>query len=401
MVRTSLFLLVILAACEPVRQEPDVRWYRGNLHTHTLWSDGDDFPDMVVDWYRSRGYDFLSLSDHNTLSAGERWIHVDSLRRPLFEEYVAHLGRDGIDTIRVADSTRARLKTFEELSRQFNQPGRFILIQAEEITESVGSLPVHMNATNIKEFIPPQGGSTVAEVLQRNIDAVLDQRERTGQAMFPHINHPNFGWGVSLDDLLAVRGERFFEVYNGHPLVHNRGDADHPSVEEMWDVLLAARVLGGRPLLFGLAVDDAHHYHGMDPALANPGRGWVMVRADTLTPIAIVEAMEAGLFYSSTGVSLRDVRWSEGRLAIDIAAESGVRYRTEFIGSAAAAGGGDPSVGVTLSSVEGDSPSYSLRGDELYVRAKVVSTKPVQNPTHAGDTEAAWTQPVVPNPDIR
>src|SRR5579863_10299269 len=50
------------------------KWYRGNIHTHTLWSDGDDYPEMVALWYRDHGYDFLSFSDHNTLLRKERWI---------------------------------------------------------------------------------------------------------------------------------------------------------------------------------------------------------------------------------------------------------------------------------------------------------------------------------------
>lgn len=43
--------------------QPEWQWYRGNLHTHTLWSDGDDFPEMVALWYRDQGYHFLAISD--------------------------------------------------------------------------------------------------------------------------------------------------------------------------------------------------------------------------------------------------------------------------------------------------------------------------------------------------
>src|SRR4029077_11032378 len=50
------------------------KWYKGNIHTHTLWSDGDDYPEMVALWYKARGYDFLSFSDHNTIMDHERWI---------------------------------------------------------------------------------------------------------------------------------------------------------------------------------------------------------------------------------------------------------------------------------------------------------------------------------------
>ena len=54
--------------------ESGARWWKGNLHTHSLWSDGDEYPEVVVDWYKSSGYDFVALSDHNTLAVGDRWI---------------------------------------------------------------------------------------------------------------------------------------------------------------------------------------------------------------------------------------------------------------------------------------------------------------------------------------
>lgn len=43
-------------------------WYRGDLHSHTFHSDGSwDVPDLVGFW-RRQGVDFMTLSDHNTLS---------------------------------------------------------------------------------------------------------------------------------------------------------------------------------------------------------------------------------------------------------------------------------------------------------------------------------------------
>ena len=41
-------------------------------------------------------------------------------------------------------------------------------------------------------------------------------------------------------------------------------------------------------------------------------------------------------------------------------------------------------------------PAYTFTGKELYVRARVVSTKPHPNPYQKGDTECAWTQPMTP-----
>ena len=54
-------------------------WLKGNTHTHTTESDGDTSPELVARWYRDHGYDFLILSDHNTLTDPGSLAHlVDS-----------------------------------------------------------------------------------------------------------------------------------------------------------------------------------------------------------------------------------------------------------------------------------------------------------------------------------
>src|SRR5947209_13984497 len=61
---------------DPVTAHAGPRWFKGNLHTHSLWSDGNDYPEMIVDWYARHGYHFLALSDHNVLGQGQRWMSV-------------------------------------------------------------------------------------------------------------------------------------------------------------------------------------------------------------------------------------------------------------------------------------------------------------------------------------
>jgi len=210
-----------------------------------------------------------------------------------------------------------------------------------------------------------------------------------------------------------VRGEQFFEIYNGHPSVRNQGDAHHVSVERMWDILLAFRLtelkLGP---LYGLAVDDSHHYQRFTLTNANPGRGWVVVRAQRLSAASIVGAIEAGDFYASTGVTLKQAERTKNRLRIEIDPEPGVEYTTQFIG---ALRGFDPSskaapqptnsalpvtriysaeIGIVLGEVRGAQAEYTLHGDELYVRAKVVSTKLKTNPYATNEVEVAWVQPL-------
>ena len=415
-----LLLPLALAAAQPPPREP-LRWWKGNLHTHSFWSDGDDFPESIVDWYKTNGYQFLALSDHNVMQKGDRWLTVTNrTRQATLEKYRERFGSRWVELRPLQREPMVRLKTLAEFRRLFEEPDRFLLMASEEISDRAEGLPIHLNATNLRDLIKPQGGTSVTEVIQRNVDAVLEQRRRIGQVILPHVNHPNFGWAITAEELMTVRGDRFFEIYNGHPAIHNEGDAFHVSVERMWDILLAFRLsrLNLGPL-FGLAVDDAHNYQEFARNHSNPGRGWVMVRSASLGAESLIAAMEAGDFYASTGVRLKDLRRGPRELSLEVEAEPVVTYTTEFIGTLE---GFDPTsvprarptnslravtrqyseeIGTVLGVVSGPRASYALQGDELYLRAKVVSSKLKNNPYAASERETAWTQPLVRPPTAK
>ncbi len=380
---------------------PSSVWWKGNTHTHTLWSDGDGAPELVTSFYREHDYAFLVLSDHNTLSRGEKWFPIreganSRLTAARVDELRAKFGVDAMRVREVDGKRELELATLEELRARFEAPGEFVMIEGEEITDKVGDAPLHINALNLGEALKPQGGATIREAIAANLAQVKAQSERLARPMLAHINHPNFGWGVTWQDLAAVADERFFEVYNGHPSVRNEGDATRPGVEEMWDLAntLRLRTLGFESL-FGVATDDSHNYHAWGVGKVNPGRGWVMVRATRLDAASIVEAMNAGDFYATSGVVLTDVRRSESSYVVDINAQSGVTYTTRFIGVLRS--GGERAI--VLDESAADPASYAMTGDELFVRAVVVSTRVHPNPYREGDYETAWCQPFAPHGD--
>ena len=65
-----LWIAISMYSCGP--KVPDQNWQKGNLHTHSFWSDGDDFPEMIIQWYKDHDYQFIALS-----------VHVDSKRHHL------------------------------------------------------------------------------------------------------------------------------------------------------------------------------------------------------------------------------------------------------------------------------------------------------------------------------
>ncbi|MGV3510227.1 MAG: hypothetical protein ACO1N7_13120 [Sphingobacteriaceae bacterium] len=398
MKRISLLLIFILPAIA-FSQEKPLKWFKGNTHTHSLWSDGNDYPEMIMDWYKSRGYDFISLSDHNTLAAGEKWVKIPNqpIRQARFKEYLQKFGKDWV--VYKSDSVgiiSVKLKTLEEYRPKFEAKGKFLIMQAEEISDKYQSKPIHIGAVNIKEVIKPQGGNSVTEVMQNNIDEVYAQRKKTGEPMIAHINHPNFKWAIKIEDMMNLKGDRFFEIHNGHPHVHNHGDSETIGMEELWDKLLIHYIENGRDLVYGLATDDAHDFLEHKTGKSNPGRGWIMVRASELKPAALIEAMEKGDFYSSTGVELDEMSFDNQTLKIGVKAKQGVQYTIQFWGANKSKGGKEKA-GVLLKEVKGSKATYKLSNENLFVRAKIISTKLKANPYEEGEFETAWTQPVIRN----
>ena len=493
---------------EEVETARPSKWWKGNLHAHSFWSDGNDFPEMIAKWYHDQGYNFLALTDHNVLSAGERWIDEATIVKrggeEALEKYRSAWEDGWIETRQVAlpkkkpaekkpaekqkveavksdegsnsdagdeqesnasesgktepgkiesgkiesgktesgktesgktesgktESTESietqatepeavqfktqyRLKTLEEFRPKFESPGQFLMMQGEEISDKAAGVPIHMNATNLLSVIRPVGGETPREAINNNLRAVQEQADQYQRPILVHLNHPNFGWAVTAEDLAAVTNERFFEVYNGHPGINHLGDDSRPSVERMWDIANTIRVGElNAPPMFGLGTDDGHHYHGKQTA--RPGRGWVMVRSASLEPAALISAMNEGDFYCSSGVTLADVKFDrESRtISLVIDPDDDATYRTQFIGTRKnydqeslprIDSDGKPiratriyskDVGQVLATDESLSPTYHLQGDELFVRAVITSSLAHADESFKDQKQQAWTQPV-------
>ena len=388
--RLIIFLLTSFCVSTIAAQN----WYKGNLHTHSLWSDGDNFPEMIADWYKSNGYNFLVITDHNRLQEGDNWRTVPGgfLTSEAFSKYKEKFGTQYVEVKNEGnDMMKVRLKTLAEYRPNYEEKGRFLLINGEEITSSYGGLPLHVNGINTKEVIPRQYGNSLSDVLQHAVNTTLLQRKRTGQKMFPILNHPNFWKTYTASDIVKVQNVRFFEVQNGLLQTGSYGDHNHDSTEIMWDKVNLQLIKQGRPLLFGVGVDDSHNYHQFGPLYHNPGRAWVMVNAPTLEATDLIDAMEAGRYYASTGIVLKDLTVTQKQISLKVESEVDVVYTIQFIGVRK---GGEKAT--IIKQVTGTEASYTLNEQDLFVRAKIISSKFPKNPHKPGDYETAWTQPVSP-----
>ncbi|MFH0919975.1 MAG: CehA/McbA family metallohydrolase [Fibrobacterota bacterium] len=331
-------------------------WYKGNTHTHTMNSDGDAYPADAIRWYHDHGYHFIVLSEHN---------------------YHTHAGN---------------LPEMADLRHDF------LVVPGEELS---GAKHVHFICFNSRW---PVDIFTVDRTLP--VDALV--REYAACAAkaggIPILNHPNWRFTATADDIAAAPEVCLLEIYNGNEDdIYNYGftpsgnETDKkalPPVEDLWDDLLSR----GKTV-YGVGADDTHHYEKKGPQCCNPGRGFVMVHAPELSASALGKALLTGDFYASSGVALRESRMERGgcRLAIDIAAtEENLRedchhgndvypgregFRVEFVGEG----------GRLVKRVEGPEGEFDPKECGSYVRGRAVYCR-----SHNGVRRAfyAWTQPL-------
>lgn len=293
------------------------QWLKGNTHTHTDCSDGDAPLDQVAEWYQTHGYDFLVITDHNRVTDVGNWNSAD---------------------------------------------GNLLLLPGCEVSLSSEGKPVHVNSLGSASLPDFSAHGSIAEALQHGVDAV---RAVGG---LPQINHPNYKWAFTDQQLRSVTNYSLLEVFNSSTDSNNVGGGGRPSVEEIWDRLLAA---GHR--IWCVAADDSHDFRReFWGHCSPPGLAWITVRAEDRSAGAIVAAMERGDFYASTEVVIERMETKREAIALAIAEERDYQYTTHFIGARG-----------LLTRVHGPAPVYHPRGDETYVRAKVFSS----------NGGVAWTQP--------
>ena len=305
------------------------QFYKGNIHTHTTKSDGDEDPIKVTEWYKAHGYDFLVLTDHNH-------------------------------------------RTILDYGNQTETPQTPLMIPGEEVTMNMQNndvtVPIHINGIGIERVIEPIEADDVVSTIQANIDSI---KEAGGIAS---INHPNYKWAYTIGELIQVNGATAIEVFNGIHDTNVYGSKTRPSSEQIWDGILSS----GK-LIYGVAADDSHHYHDFTPKMANPGRGWICVQAESLSQSSIMESIRNGDFYASTGVYLDELNRSDTSFNITIGTgEDDPLKSTEYVTTITGNGGR------ILTETDALNINYELPDDESYIRATIRSSGGFK----------AWTQPI-------
>jgi len=406
---------LVLSLCLSTQAE---QWYRGNLHMHSKWSDGNVMPEDAVGWYRDHGYQFVCLSDHLVLQLDTNvWLEIGSKKLNVATADTYRKSHpDSAEIKKVGDKEYLRLKTVGDLKTMFDRSETFLVVPGHELNGVIGGLQVHMNAINVRDTIPYRYGTSPSETLQRVDNAVRAWGDERQMPTLIILNHPIWPYfDIKPDVLIGLPQVRFFEVCNANVGYAHTPHPSWYSHEKFWDIVNAFRIEDGYDAVYATASDDTHNYTDPKGGM-RPGEGWICVRAAQLQPNALIQAMYRGDFYASTGVALADVAFDAASCAlrVKVRPETGLTYSVRFTVTQAGFDRAtetfdDPAkekkpartgirysddIGKTVKTVEGVEASYTLQPGDLYVRATITSSMRAENRvSNEPEFATAWTQP--------
>ena len=414
------------------------RWYKGNTHLHTIRSDGDAFPIEAALRFKKAGYNFICFTDHNVTATDPfRPLAVDSpaYGKKVSENVVSRFAEDfpGLELRREYERDGRRFCTslsFEEIAAAVNERNRFLVISGNEVTAApTGGNELHCNMLNLRTSCRARHLESVAACL----DWMIGERDRIlghGSDTIFTLNHPLW---VSYDvpPQLAVDHPsiRFFEVCNSGSMPRFNLPGPEFTHDKWWDVVNTKRALMGLPLLYAVGSDDIHGYGVMREGRPRAA-GYVQVLSSDLSVESLFKSMYCGDFYASCGLELKNVSFdlNSRTLSVEVDPRYGDDCVISFIGSKrnvdvsvreivsweirkGSVGAWlekerhfnrhrtverySEDVGKVFKQVRGRKASYTMQPDDLYVRAKVVTSQGVRPENCEPTLPIAWTQPIV------
>lgn len=256
------------------------QFYKANLHMHTTVSDGKISPEQTKKDYMDQGYSVVAFTDHEVIVAhedltDENFVAITSV------EFSIGKG-DGLPW----DFGGQRCYHFNLYAKD-----------PKNVISSVFS-ERYIWASQTKPFVTDE---------MRKYD---DKRQYTQEYM---------------NDAIRRANEEGFLVSYNHPVWSLQNYADYCDLQGLWGIEIynTGCVRGGFPdtvqplddllkkgrQVFPLATDDSH-------TLFDRFGGWTMIKAEKLDYKTIMDALEKGDFYASTGPQIEELYLEDGVLTV-------------------------------------------------------------------------------------
>lgn len=265
--------------------------YKANMHMHTTVSDGRMTPEETKQAYLDAGYSIVAFTDHEVIVPqnclrDENFLPITSYEVAVTENAC---GRGAVD---------ARTYHINLYAKNPEQTFSSAFTASRVLKQSKSFIPKEM-----ENFECPKKYSADC------INSIIEQARKEG--FLVSYNHPV--WSLqNCEDYGELKGLWGVEVHNTGCVRNGYVDTPQP----LEDLLRK----GER--VFPLATDDAH---SMNDCFG----GWLWVLADRLEYGDVMEALEKGDFYASTGPQIQEISLDGNLLTVRTSAAVSIDLATD------------------------------------------------------------------------
>ncbi|MBE7024169.1 MAG: hypothetical protein E7412_06885 [Ruminococcaceae bacterium] len=312
-------------------------FYKANLHSHSNLSDGRLSPEEMKAEYKKRGYSVLAVSDHDFLHQHNELTEKDFLLLTAYEinikdesTYVPYCLKKVVDLNLIAKDPKEK---------------RHIGFHPQTVQWLVDKGVLSEAEVNGAEYA---GELRNMEFSVENINKIIKSANENGYLVT--LNHPMYSL-VDFKEYSEFEGAWAMEVYN-HSCKVTYGSNDSENMYE--DMLRSGKSL------FALATDDNHNH--IDDSFG----GFTFIKAKGLDYASVIEALEKGHFYASTGPEINELYIEDGMVHLKCSAAREVSMLTfGRKGFRCATEDGSPV----------ESAVFPIEEDMKYVRFRVLDNK--------------------------
>lgn len=266
--------------------EREKKVFKANLHCHTVLSDGELTPEQAVEAYKKQGYSILAITDHEATYDHSLLSTKDFL---LLTGYEAHI------------------RTSVECDR-FNPEIHINLLAKEPHNTTLVAYDPYFGEWMPKEIADTRkkaGNIGPRKYDRQYINQFIQEAKNAGYLVT--YNHPC--WSMEAEeDILSYEGIFSLEVFNTGSMLVN--GYEH-------NMALYDKFLRCGKMIYCHGADDNHNRRPFDDIGCDSFGAWTMILAKELTYEAVIEALEKGDFYASTGPEIYELTMEGGHVHLE------------------------------------------------------------------------------------
>ena len=265
------------------------KFYKANMHTHTMVSDGSLTPEEAKAQFKSHGYSIVAFTDHEVM------VPHPELRD---EEFLP------ITSFEISMNTGWG---------PFHKCYHFCIYSPEEMREVSGDFSENRVWGRAKDHINDNMRSRMNEhrdYSRESVQRAINIANEEGCLV--SYNHP--GWSnQDYSDYTGLKGIWGVEWHNSGCVRLGYNENDRPILDLLRE---------GERMIYPLATDDCH-------SITDYFGGWIQVRARSLDYATVFEALRRGDFYSSTGPEIKSLYIEDGKVVVKTSAAARIFMVTD------------------------------------------------------------------------